>query len=116
MDRRAGSAHAGRKELPLRRRARVDANQSSIVEALRCIGASVAVTSGVGEGFPDILAGMNGRNWLFEIKNPNVPKADQRLTPAQIEFKATWRGHWAVIRDAGEAIEVMTRPRAEDVP
>ena len=93
----------------MRRKARVDANQSSIVEALRGIGASVAVTSAVGKGFPDLVCGYRGRNHLFEVKNPGVPKADQQLTAEQVEFKAAWRGHWAVIRDAGEAIEVMTR-------
>jgi len=49
-----------------RRAARVDANQKEIVTMLRRMGYSVAVTSDCGKGFPDIVVGRSGKNYLFE--------------------------------------------------
>lgn len=91
------------------RRSRTDANQSAIIAALRQIGASVADTSAVGGGFPDLVAGFRGRTWLLECKDGAKPPSARKLTPAQVEFKATWRGHWAVVTSEAEAIEVVTR-------
>lgn len=93
----------------MRRAARTDANHAEIIHALRAIGASVADTSAVGQGFPDIVVGMRGRNWLIEIKDGAKSASERKLTQAQLEFKATWRGHWAVVTSSAEAIEVVTR-------
>jgi hypothetical protein len=89
--------------------AKTDRNQREIVAALQAIGASVAITSAVGKGFPDLVVGMRGRNWLLEIKHGALSPSRRKLTPDQIEFKAGWRGHWAVVNSADEAIEVVTR-------
>lgn len=93
----------------MRRAAKLDANHAAVVAALRAIGASVADTSAVGRGFPDIVVGMRGRNWLIEIKDGAKRASERKLTSAQNEFKATWRGHWAVVTSAAEAIDVVTR-------
>jgi hypothetical protein len=91
----------------MRRAARTDANQPAIVAALEAIGASVAITSAVGHGFPDLVVGMRGRNWLLELKDGNKAPSRRTLTPDQIEFKAKWRGHWAVVTSAEDAIDVV---------
>ena len=93
----------------MRRAARTDANHAEIVQALRTIGASVADTSAVGKGFPDLVVGMRGRNWLLECKDGDKSPSRRKLTPDQVEFKAKWRGHWAVVNSAAEAIEVVSR-------
>lgn len=93
----------------MRRAAKIDANQPAIVAALEAIGASVAITSAVGRGFPDLVVGMRGRNWLLELKDGDKSPSRRTLTPDQIEFKARWRGHWAVVTSAEEAIDVVTR-------
>lgn len=93
----------------MRRAARTDANQAEIVKALRAIGASVTDTSSVGQGFPDLVAGFRGRNWLLECKDGRKPPSARKLTPDQIEFKATWRGHWAVVNSPEEALEIVGR-------
>ena len=91
----------------MRRAAKTDANQAEIVAALRNIGASVHDTSAVGRGFPDLVVGMRGRNYLIECKDgAKVPSA-RKLTPDQIEFKATWRGHWAVAISAEDAVSIV---------
>lgn len=93
----------------MRRAARTDANQAAIIEALRAIGASVRDTSAVGKGFPDLVAGFRGRTWLLECKDGNKPPSARKLTPDQIEFKATWRGHWAVVNSPEEALAIVGR-------
>jgi hypothetical protein len=45
----------------MKRAAKVDINQKEIVAYLRKIGASVAVMSAVGQGFPDLVVGWRGR-------------------------------------------------------
>lgn len=92
-----------------RRAARTDANHSAVVAALRSIGASVADTSGVGRGFPDLVAGFRGRNWLLEVKDGDKPPSARDLTPDQIKFKAGWRGHWAVVLSPQDAIATISR-------
>ena len=94
----------------MRRAARVDGNQAEIVSALRQIGASVAACHAVGQGFPDICVGWQGGTYLLEIKDPSKPKADQELTPSQIEWHATWRGHVAVVKTVREALEAIGIP------
>lgn len=77
---------------------RVDANQTSIVNAFRKAGASVQILSDVGKGCPDILVGIAGKNYLFEIKDGSKSLSGQALTPAEKEFHKNWRGHVQIIR------------------
>lgn len=93
----------------MRRAARTDANQIAIIKALRAIGASVADTSGAGSGFPDLVVGYRGRNWLLEVKDGRKPPSARRLTNDQEIFAAGWRGHWACVKSEAEAIELVTR-------
>lgn len=87
----------------MRRKARVDANQATIVEELRAIGASVLHLHFVGRGCPDILCGFRGNNYLFEIKSPGG-----KLTKPEAEFLNNWRGQVCVIESAEEAIAILT--------
>ena len=98
---------------------RVDANQAEIVEALRDIGAGVAVTSDLGNGFADIVVGWQGNNWLFEIKDFSKPPSARRLTPAEKKFHDTWRVHGQidVITSFDDALQYLTRYASPaDVP
>ena len=82
------------------RAAKVDANQKQIVEDLRNAGYGVAHLHTVGNGIPDILVGINGKNYLFEIKDPSQPPSKQRLTKKEKEFFETWLGHVDVAHTA----------------
>jgi len=74
------------------RAARVDANQAEIMYSLRDIpGCKVAVTSMVGNGFPDIVVAWMGKNYLFEIKDGAKPPSARKLTPAERKFHAKWQ-------------------------
>jgi len=92
----------------MRARGRTDANQARIVEALRRVGASVSVTSGVGNGFPDLLVGWRGRTILIEIKDGEKPPSERKLTEAEAYFLENWKGGPAVVvKDEQEAIAAV---------
>lgn len=76
---------------------RTDSNQQEIVEALRALGFSVFSTHTVGKGFPDLVAGKNGMNFLLEVKDGEKAPSAQRLTPDELEFHRTWRGHVTIV-------------------
>ena len=52
---------------------RVDANQAGLIAAARKMGCSVADTSRLGAGFPDLVIGLAGKggrvNLLVEVKD-----------------------------------------------
>lgn len=82
----------------MRRAAKTDSNQDSIVDALRAVGCSVVSLAGVGRGVPDLLVHVpeytkgDGMDWtaLIEVKNP--AGKGSKLTPAQVKFHAEWNG------------------------
>lgn len=86
----------------MRRAAKVDANQSVIVADLREVGASVTITSHVGEGFPDAVVGFRGINYLMEFKTE-----DGDLTADQVEWHGAWRGSVHIVRNSEEAFRVI---------
>lgn len=87
---------------------RVDKNQPSIVSALRASGFSVAITSMIGHGFPDLVVGINlggklGRyTALVEIKDGSKPLSAQKLTPDEVKFKENWSGNYHIIRSVAD--------------
>lgn len=81
---------------------RVDANQPSIVEGLRAIGATVLHIHMVALNSPDIVVGHHGKNYLFEIK---IEKG--RLLAGQRRWHKLWRGQVAVIRSLEDALFIM---------
>lgn len=93
----------------MRRAAKIDANQPDIVAALRSIGATVAVTSTVGQGFPDICVGYRGRSILMEVKDGTKSPSERKLTPDQEKFHAAWRGEIVVVKSAAEAVDYLLR-------
>lgn len=89
----------------MRLRARVDANQATIVAALRAAGRSVLVLSSIGRGCPDILVGWGrDRAVLMEIKNGDKPPSARKLTPDEETFRAQWRGPYAVVESVADAL------------
>ena len=76
----------------MRRAARIDANQPEIVDALRAIGATVAITSGLGDGFPDLVVGYGLTTLLMEVKDGKRPPSDRQLTPDQLKWHGSWAG------------------------
>ena len=88
----------------MRRAARVDDNQRRIVSALRQIGATVFVTSSLGGGFPDLVVGYRGKNFLLEIKDGEKIPSKRRLTRDEEAFILSWNGSVDVVKSVDEAI------------
>lgn len=89
------------------RAAKVDANQTEIVAALRRVGASVQILSSVGQGCPDIICGIGGRNYFLEIKDGKKPPSAQKLTIDQFEWHGSWKGQVAVVNSVKQAYEAI---------
>lgn len=92
----------------MRKKGRVDSNQKVIVKSLRQIpGVSVAVTSMIGSGFPDLVIGYKGKNYLIELKDGDKPESAQKLTLDEIEFDAKWKGQYAVCNSIDEILKLV---------
>lgn len=74
----------------MRTHGRTDATQTTIVQGLRGIGVPVAITSDVGNGFPDSVVSSRGRNYLMEFKSGSSRDPDKVLTEDQREFCRRW--------------------------
>lgn len=81
---------------------KVDTNHKEIIKALREIGASVFDTSSLGRGFPDIVVGWQGVNYLVEIKTPKGKPTEQ-----QINFFVKWLGQAVLVRSASDIFNLL---------
>lgn len=98
-----------------RKHGRPDANQGQIVQQCRDLGYSVAVTSDLGNGFPDIMVGTAGFNLMFEIKDPSQPPSKRRLTPNEVDFHAGWRGQIDVVETIDDIVRVVAHKLKEQL-
>lgn len=87
----------------VRRAARIDSNQTEIIERLRAIGCSVLPLHVIGKGCPDLLVGFGGTNILIEVKSQRG-----KLTPDQVDFHSRWRGAIAIARSVDEAMAIVS--------
>lgn len=79
---------------------RRDANEATIIIALRAVGATVQQLDI--KGVPDLLVGYQGATHLVEVKNPEAKggakngglytKGRGALTPDQVKWFAGWTG------------------------
>lgn len=88
---------------------RVDANQSKIVQAARQYGASVLPIHELGKGAPDLLIGIRGKNFLWEVKDGDKTPSKQRLTEDEEVWHDSWRGQVIIIHSIAEAIAFLQR-------
>lgn len=94
---------------------RRDESEPAIVEALRAVGAYVALLDG--GGLPDLLVGFQGRTILLEVKTPqkngrarsrNHEGGRGELKPRQASFLDAWCGGTvAVVHTPAEALAAI---------
>lgn len=92
----------------MRRAAKVDGNQTAIVNALRQLGCGVLDLSAVGKGCPDLLVHCPTypfQTRLMEVKN--LSGRGNKLTPAQQVFHANWRGAVVVVETVDQALAAI---------
>jgi len=86
---------------------RIDANQNTIVDALRQCGATVRIIS-QGGGIPDLLVGYNGYTILMELKDGSKPPSARSLTDDEQKFFEEWRGGMlAIVNSVEEALDLL---------
>jgi hypothetical protein len=87
---------------------RTDRNHAEIINALRKIpNLSVFSTHEVGKGFPDIVIGYNGVNYLIEIKDGNKPPSARKLTDAELQFHSNWKGQIKIVNNLDEVLNLL---------
>jgi Holliday junction resolvase len=91
----------------MRRAAKIDANQPEIVKALGAAGCSVWSLAAVGQGFPDLIVGRQGRNYLLEVKDGSLAPSKRKLTQDERDFHAAWRGHVVTVNTVAEALDAV---------
>lgn len=89
------------------RHAKVDDNQKLIVDSLRRLGFSVQSLATVGKGCPDIVVGVSGVNYLFEIKDGDKPASSRKLTPDEMGWHAAWKGQIHVVYEVQDCVDVI---------
>ena len=94
-----------------RRAAKVDDNQPQIVAAFRSLGCSVTPTHAAGAGFPDLCVGDRGRTYLVEVKDGSLVPSRRKLTPAQVEWHAAWRGHVTIVETVQDVMKEVKQWR-----
>jgi hypothetical protein len=95
----------------MRQAARLDGNHSEIVRALLSSGCTVQSLAALGDGVPDLLVGVAGRNLLLEVKDPAQPPSKRRLTPDQKEWHDLWRGTAHVVETVDQALAIVAFAR-----
>lgn len=99
----------------MRKRGKTDANQAEIVRDLRAIGASVWITSGCGNGAPDLVVGYAGHNFCMEIKDWNQIPSKKRLTSDEKVWHEEWKGTVQVVESFKDALLILGQmPRRSD--
>lgn len=83
-----------------------DTNEPAIVKELKSKGCSVLALSSRGFSI-DLLVGYNGRNVLFEVKNPDLPPSKRRLTEKERDFIRTWKGEVYIIHTVYDVYTIL---------
>jgi hypothetical protein len=87
---------------------RTDSNHAEIIKALRKIpNLSVFSTHEVGKGFPDIVIGYKGINYLIEIKDGKKSPSQRKLTDAELDFHLSWNGQIDTIKNFDELLQII---------
>jgi len=86
----------------MRLRGRIDKSQNEIVKALRGVGAKVAITSNLGNGYADLVVGFRGVMMWMEIKSKGG-----RLTQDEIDFSNEWTPYTVVVYSVEDALRAI---------
>ncbi|CAB5217755.1 hypothetical protein UFOVP208_10 [uncultured Caudovirales phage] len=87
---------------------KVDANQKELMTKLRLIpGVTVATTHIIGKGFPDIVIGYKGINYLVEIKDGTKPPSQRKLTKDEVSFHSNWSGQVQTCTNFYEILQLL---------
>jgi hypothetical protein len=87
---------------------RTDANHKELIDLIRQIpGTSVFSTHEVGKGFPDIVVGYRGLNYMFEIKDGAKSPSQKKLTQAEQKLHISWKGQIDVVENIDDVLKTF---------
>ena len=87
---------------------RTDANHKELIDLIRQIpAASVFSTHEIGKGFPDIVVGYKGLNYIFEIKDGKKSPSQKKLTKAELKFHSIWTGQVNVVENLDDVLKII---------
>jgi Holliday junction resolvase len=92
-----------------KRNAKKDGNQTRLVNQLRACGISVAITHRLGDGFPDIVAGWQGKNYLLEIKDPAQVPSKRKLSKDEEIFRDAWKGQYDIVETLDDVLQIIKK-------
>jgi len=92
----------------LRKHGNTDSNQKDIVKAFRDFGAAVTVTSGVGDGFVDIVVSYRNEWFMIEIKDGEKCKSAQKLTDEEIAWNSKQKAVVYIVATAQDVVNLLT--------
>jgi len=84
-----------------------DLNQNTLQKQIQWLGHTVHATHMVKDGFPDLVTGYAGLNFLVEIKNPNQSKSGRELTLMEQHFHDSWRGSIMIVETLDQYIHAV---------
>lgn len=90
---------------------RVDKNQAELVAEFRKLGCSVQHAHFYASGFPDLIIGCGGFNFLVEIKNGYKPPSARKLTKFQGWWHLEWQGQVTTVKSVEEVRQLVTAMR-----
>ena len=90
----------------MRRAAKTDDNHMELIRAFRKAGFSVADTSKLGKGFPDIVIARNLHTACVEIKDGKKPPSARKLTGDERKFRDNWMGAYFVVKSIYDVVTV----------
>lgn len=92
----------------MRRAAKVDANQDSVISALRAAGAKVQSLAAIGKGVPDLLCQYQGAFYLIEVKDGRKTPSQRKLTDDQVKWHEEWKSAFlGVVESPDEALKFI---------
>lgn len=92
----------------MRRAARTDHNHAHVLKQLRLRGWSCKSTHQL-KNFCDIVASKNSHTVLIEVKDPNKPPSQRKLTKGELEFAQSWLGEYIIIETLEDIEELNMR-------
>ena len=90
---------------------RIDTNQPEIIKCFEKLGMSVAATSDLGDGFPDIVVAFGKVTVLVEIKDGAKPPSKRKLTTDEQVFKNRWQGWYEIVESTPQAVKLAQKIR-----
>lgn len=87
---------------------KTDLNHKELIDKIRKIpNISVFSTHTIGKGFPDIVVGYKGLNYLIEIKDGSKYKSQKKLTESELKFHNSWKGQVSIAENIDDVLKLI---------